>query len=611
MYRTGDLTRLRGDGQWEFLGRVDRQLKVRGHRIEPAEVEAACRRHDRVRDALVVARDDRLVAYLVAAPDLDPLEVRAALRSALPGYLVPDAFAVLAALPLNTHGKVDHRALPEPEDTAATEFSEPRDGVERRLAEIWASVLDKDRIGRDDDFFVRGGHSLLAGTLIARVRAELGVDVPVRTLFEATTLAAFAEAVERHSDPEYHEDDPLGEVLADSVLPDHSIPRFSPAQTEAAIQRAMAPRTVLLTGASGFLGSHLLADVLRHTEAEVRCLVRAGSPAEGAAKIEQVLRANELWDDASAHRIVAIPGDLAAGNLGLTEPELDALARGLDLIYHCGGEANFLRPYSQLRPGNVLGTGDLLRLACRDGITPVHLVSSLGVYPLERDAVITEDVPPDDPAGLSRGYERSKWAADKLARSARDAGLPVTVHRPARVTGDSRTGIGPLGDRFANLLRCLVLLGSAPVEDFTLEEDMAPVDHVAAAIGYLSRRRSAYGRDFHFHNQRTIRFGEVVATLRESGHPIREIPFDDWYAELTALAAATADPALSAITAMVGRESAPRRTVFDCSHTEIVVAAGGLVCPPADRKLLRRYLDHYVHIGHLPTPAGHTDEENR
>ncbi|MFD2467573.1 non-ribosomal peptide synthetase [Amycolatopsis silviterrae] len=597
MYRTGDLARLDGVGRLEFLGRVDRQLKVRGRRIEPAEVEAACRRQPGVQDVLVTARDGRLVAYLVG--DVDALAIRSALRATLPGYLVPDAFAVLPALPLNAHGKVDHHALPEPMDTAPTAFAEPEGELEQRLAAIWASVLDVDRIGRDDDFFLRGGHSLLAGTLIAKVRAELDVEVPVRTLFEASTLAGFADAVRA---PGYRENDRLAEVLADSVLPADLDPRCSPAQAEAAIQRAMAPRIALLTGASGFLGPHLLADLLQHTDVVVRCLVRAADAAEGAARIEQVLRDHLLWDETFRPRIVAIPGDLGAPRLGLSS-SFDAVAEDLDVIFHCGGEANFLRPYSQLRPGNVLGTAELLRLACRGGGTPVHLVSSLGVYPLDRDAVITEDVPPDDPAGLDRGYELSKWAADRLARAARERGLPVTVHRPARVTGHSRTGIGPLGDRFANLLRCLVLLGSAPEEDFEIEEDMAPVDHVAAAIGHLSRRRTGYGQDFHFHNQRTIRFGEVVAGLREFGYPIGAIPFDEWHAALAAAAAATADPALSAITAMIERTSPPRRTVFDCSHTEVVVAAGGLVCPPADRALLQRYLAHYVHIGHLPAPG--------
>ncbi|MEU4746507.1 thioester reductase domain-containing protein, partial [Actinosynnema sp. NPDC023658] len=503
MYRTGDLVLRREDGALEFLGRVDRQLTLRGHRIEPAEVETACRRHPGVRDALVVARDGRLVAYLVGDAGIDRAAVRASLRSALPGYLVPDAFVVVAALPLTANGKVDHAALPAPEERAdGVVHTPPEPGTEEVVAGIWSAVLDRDRIGREDDFFALGGHSLLAGSVTARVRAELGIELPVRVLFEATTLAAFSAAVQARFDPAYVEDGNGPDLASEAALPADIRPRATPDEVEAAVARAVRARTAFLVGATGFLGGHLLADLLDHSpDLVVRCLVRSG----GLDRIEANLRTHGLWRDGFAERVVPVPGDLSAERFGLPEQEFTALADGLDVIFHCGGEANFVRPYDHLRPGNVLGTIDVLRLACLGGAVPTHLVSTLGTYPLDRAVVVTEHDAPDDPVGLTRGYERSKWVADRLARLARAAGLPVTVHRPARVTGDSRTGIGPVGDRFANMLRTVAVLGSAPAEDFPDEEDMAPVDYVAAAIGSLSRTPAGYGSDFHFYNRRTIR----------------------------------------------------------------------------------------------------------
>ncbi len=597
MYRTGDLVRRRADGELEFLGRVDRQLKLRGHRIEPAEVETACRRCPGVRDALVVARDGRLVAYLVGDDGTDPRAVRTALRSALPGYLVPDAFVVLAALPLTANGKVDHTALPAPDERADdTVHTPPEPGTEEAVAAIWSAVLDRDRIGREDDFFALGGHSLLAGSVTARVRAEFGVDLPVRVLFEATTLAAFAAAVEVRFDPTYVEEGNAPDLAAEAALPADIRPRATPAEVAAAVDRAVHARTAFLVGATGFLGGHLLADLLTHSpDVVVRCLVRTG----GLDRIEANLRAHGLWQDGFADRVVPVAGDLSAELFGLSEEAFADLADGLDVIFHCGGEANFVRPYAHLRPGNVLGTIDVLRLACLRGAVPTHLVSTLGAYPLDRPVVVTEHDAPDDPVGLTRGYERSKWVSDRLARVARSTGLPVTVHRPARVTGDSRTGIGPVGDRFANMLRTVAVLGSAPEEDFADEEDMAPVDYVAAAIGTLSRTHAGYGADFHFYNPRTIRFGEVVDVLRDFGYPVRAVPFARWHEELTEAVTRDGDPALSAIAAVVDPNSTPRRTVFDCSHTEATV---GRPCPPADAALLRRYLTHYVRTGHLPAP---------
>ncbi|MBW4718783.1 non-ribosomal peptide synthetase [Saccharothrix obliqua] len=595
MYRTGDLVRRRADGELEFLGRVDRQLKLHGHRIEPAEVEAACRRCAGVRDALVVARGGRLVGYLVG--DAEPAAVRGALRSALPNYLVPDAFVVVDALPLTANGKVDHTALPEPAERAADAVhTPPEPGTEEDVAAIWSAVLDRERIGRDDDFFALGGHSLLAGTVTARVRAKFGVDLPVRVLFEATTLTSFAAAVELRFDPAHVEDGDAPDLGAEAALP--ADVRFSatPAEVAAAVDRAVRARTAFLVGATGFIGGHLLADLLTHSpDVVVRCLVRSG----GLDRIAANLRSHGLWRDEFADRVVPVAGDLSTERFGLSEEGFAALADGLDVIFHCGGEANFVRPYAHLRPGNVLGTTDVLRLACLRGVVPTHIVSTLGAYPLDRPVVVTERDAPDDPTGLARGYERSKWVADRLARAARAAGLPVTVHRPARVTGDSRTGIGPVGDRFANMLRAVVVLGSAPLEDFADEEDMAPVDYVAAAIGTLSRTPAGYGADFHFYNPRTIRFGEVVDVLRDFGYPVRAVPFAEWHAELSEAVARAGDPALSAIAAVVTPDTTPRRTVFDCSHTEATV---GRPCPPADAALLRKYLTHYVRTGHLPAP---------
>ncbi|WP_405009089.1 amino acid adenylation domain-containing protein [Kitasatospora sp. NBC_01539] len=209
MYRTGDLARLRPDGTLEFLGRRDRQLKVRGHRVEPAEVEAALLRHPGVARAVVDLHDDAgrqtLAAWVVAAPGTDapqPDALRRHLRGLLPAHLVPDAYAVLDRLPLTVRGKVDRAALPAPGGAAdgatgpATVRTPPRTDAEHLVAEVWAEVLGLEQVGVHDDFFTLGGHSLLAVRVLARLRAALGLDLPVRTLFTAPTVAGTAAAVE-------------------------------------------------------------------------------------------------------------------------------------------------------------------------------------------------------------------------------------------------------------------------------------------------------------------------------------------------------------------------------------------------------------------------------
>ncbi|MEU7876491.1 amino acid adenylation domain-containing protein, partial [Dactylosporangium sp. NPDC049140] len=204
-YRTGDVVRWRSDGRLEFVGRADEQVKVRGFRIEPGEIEHVLRGHTGVGDVVVVADGEdatrRLVAYVVPvdAGGMPPAEsLRAHAQIGLPEYMVPTVFVELAALPLNRNGKVDRAALPPLDGlplASAAEYVPPAGPVQRRLADIWAEVLDVERVGAHDDFFSLGGHSLLATLVMSRVRAVFGVDVAVAVLFDAPTVAELAEAV--------------------------------------------------------------------------------------------------------------------------------------------------------------------------------------------------------------------------------------------------------------------------------------------------------------------------------------------------------------------------------------------------------------------------------
>ncbi|MFE5792220.1 amino acid adenylation domain-containing protein [Streptomyces sp. NPDC056503] len=200
-YRTGDLVRRRADGALEFLGRIDDQVKVRGYRVEPGEVEAALLALPGVARAAVTARGDVLVAHVVPAPggpvpDADSLG--GGLAAVLPPHAVPHAFVLLDALPLTPNGKLDRAALPAPDAGAAPRAAHvpPRTEAEELVADVWGEVLGVDGIGAHDDFFALGGHSLLATRVVARLRAAVDLAVPLRALFTHRTVAAFAEAVE-------------------------------------------------------------------------------------------------------------------------------------------------------------------------------------------------------------------------------------------------------------------------------------------------------------------------------------------------------------------------------------------------------------------------------
>jgi acyl-coenzyme A synthetase/AMP-(fatty) acid ligase len=202
MYRTGDRVRFLRGGSIEFLGRLDHQLKIRGYRVEPGEIETALVGHPAIREAAVVPTSDgdgdpRLVAYFVAASEPPLEELRAFLAQSLPEYMLPSRWVPISAFPLTASGKVDRLALPDPDSVQAkrrVEFLAPRDELETEIAAIWSALLSVEEVGVLDDFFALGGHSLLATQAIMRIRRIYG-DIPLGALFNSPTVAALADVI--------------------------------------------------------------------------------------------------------------------------------------------------------------------------------------------------------------------------------------------------------------------------------------------------------------------------------------------------------------------------------------------------------------------------------
>ncbi|WP_018255091.1 non-ribosomal peptide synthetase [Salinispora mooreana] len=593
LYRTGDLARHRADGSLEFLGRTDQQVKIRGHRIELGEVEAACAALPGVRRTAVVVdhapAGPRLVAYLVA-DDTTPVgpQARIALRRRLPEYLVPTAFIRVPDLPTNRHGKLDLAALPRAEEIDQAVHEPPTTPTEKTLASIWAELLDAGPVGRQDNFFDLGGHSLLAASLATRIRAALGVDLPLRALFATADLAGLAAVLDG---VEPARDGDVDLLRTEARLPaDLAVP--------SGVSAAPA-RAVLCTGATGFLGAYLLADWLAHSSATVHCLVRADTPTAALDRVRGNLRRYGLWRPEYAARLIGVPGDLGAPRLGLSGADFAELGEGLDAIVHNGGVVNFVAPYSTLRPANVGGTVEVLRLASTGRPSAVHFVSTLGVFvtPSHRGTLVREGDVPADGDGFPDGYNASKWVADALVRAARERGLPVSVHRPARITGDAGSGLGNTDDYFSRLLKTCVQLGAVPEIDDPA--DLAPVNYVGAGIGHLTRAGTT--TDHHYYNNQTMSYAALAAALASFGYPVTSVPYPRWRAALLD----RPDAALARLAPLFEVDT-PVRTQpdFDCTGTETTLAAAGITCPPADERLLHTYLSAFVAAGFLAPPPG-------
>jgi amino acid adenylation domain-containing protein/thioester reductase-like protein len=614
LYRTGDLARWLPDGTLAFLGRADHQTKLRGFRVELGEVETRLAAHPEVAEAVAVVREDppgdrRLVAYVVAEPDRAPTaaELRRWLSETLPAYMLPQAVVMLGSLPHTPNGKVDRRALPTPgheRPTLERAFIPPRTPVEETVAGIWTAVLGVDPVGVTDDFFALGGHSLLATRIVARIRQAFGIELPVSALFQAPTVAGLAAAVTAFpgaragaaAAPDLEADAQLGADL---------LPMAPPSGWR------QEPGAVLLTGATGFLGGFVLRELLEQTKVVVYCLVKAAGDDEAAGRLQRRLESFGLYDPRMDRRVVAVPGDLTRPLLGLDEARFDAIAAEVDAVYHGGALVNAAYPYHALKPANVDGTREVIRLACRRRAKPLHHVSTIDVVAAgagpRRLVRETDPLQADGTASLG-GYAQSKWVAERLVRAAGARGLPVAIYRPGHISGDSRTGVWSGNDHAWRLLQACLLSRCLPDVDWLVE--LTPVDFVSRAIVHLARQERSVGKVFHLVNPAPMPLREIAAWASRAGYRLRRVAYRDWLDEVLDSARHDTNHPLHPLIGPLGQDEGgggwwprgERTPEYDCTNTWRGLQGGAVVCPPVDDALLETYWTYLTRVGLIEPP---------
>ncbi|OLF14425.1 hypothetical protein BLA60_04710 [Actinophytocola xinjiangensis] len=607
MYRTGDRGYRAADDTVRFVGRADDQVKVRGFRVELREVEACLRTCPGVRDAAVTVVAEGLCAYVVTDLDTpwDPRVPREHVATALPRHMVPGVVVRVEALPRTANGKLDRArltGLPASSTTPADVPDDPGSPTERVLVEIWREVFDRRHIGVSDDFFALGGHSLLGLRAIAAVRRRLGVPVPLRSLFEARTITALAQVIDRGTFAAPRPADP------DRL---HRDARLAPEIRPAGTGPWTPPATVLVTGATGFLGRVLVAELLAHRDLTVHCLVLAEDDTSGQRSVEEALRAAGLWREEWRRRIVAVAGDLSRPRFGLDPRRFADLADEVDTVYHAGALVHLLYPYDVLRGPNVDGTVEALRLACTGRPKTFHHVSTLEVFP--DDVPHREDVTPGEDCRAHGAYAQSKWVAERLVAQAADRGLPVCVLRPGNVAGHRRTGYWNTLDPMYTLIRGCLRIGAAP--DLDLVVNLTPVDYAASAIARLSFDEGSVGQAFHLFNPNPATpWAEVVDVLRGAGHDLDLLPYRQWRDrypgrgpgsdELSDMVALSAEFDGLGDVAANGR-SRLKDLEIDCSATVRALAGTGIDCGPVDAALIGTYLGHWAGENSGALHAGH------
>jgi amino acid adenylation domain-containing protein/thioester reductase-like protein len=681
LYRTGDLGRLLpsiGGDQLEILGRCDFMVKIRGYSVVLGAVESALAKHPKLCSAVVLAvgpegTDKKLVAYVVPTTWEDApsaASVRAFLKEHVPPYAIPGTFCVIDALPVGASaaGKLDRKGLP---DVAVAKrlraFSHdiddnmmndndnnnnntntrlaPQNDMELMILEIWTQLLsvpDED-LSMGDSFFEVGGHSLLATRLVFQVNQQLGLDstqtgagagLSIQSVVQAPTIREMADRLlsnNNNDDATSTNKEAKMDLNLEADALDPSIYPFATRKGETMARFRMertllTPRVVFLTGATGYLGVHILAELLQ-VGTTVVCLARAKDDAAARQRILDNLKQYQLLDGVSKlleDHLHAVAGDLSKPLLGMDISEFKTVALEVDSIIHCGAQVNLIKPYQALKESNVLGTQEILRLATTNGfvktkVKPVHYISTNGIFPVDVQAYdngkqnesalvhCIEDWDLQDPAiceNLSEGYSMTKWVAERMCTIAESRGLPISVMRPGNMAGSTTTAAQNHDDLHYLFIKGMLELQCAPDLDrgSAYALDLTPVDFAAKAVVQLAVQTpySAIGQRFHLQNaQEPVLLKQITEWLRQAGHTtLTSVTRDDFFHKLQAAAQEERDQGVtrsvlqqleSGFEAFETYFMASTWLRFGSDNLQQALGESSIACPPVSMELLKKW----------------------
>ncbi len=523
LYKTGDLGRRLCNGDIEFLGRIDNQIKLRGFRIEIGEIEAKLVAHPKIKQAVVTVVGDKtkfLASYFTLHAPCNIAEIKTYLEQQLPHYMVPSTFDIIDEIPISSTGKIDNKKLPPPTQQQE-EIIMATTTIEREISHLFAKLLNLDTVSINHSFFEMGGNSLLATQLILIIKKQYDIKLPIKLIFQQPTVKAIANYIETNE---------IVTTLDDKILQDTKLNEtIKPCEKNS--PNMFDPKAILLTGATGFLGAFLVNDLLIHTEATIYCLVRANNLQQAESRLLSNLKQYQLPYHSLPKRIKVLVGDLSQEKLGLSSDTLNELSEVIDSIYHNGAYVHSTLPYQQLYTSNVQSTLELIKFACHKQNKAIHYVSTISaVCDFADNGDLLETPAPNYPHQLENGYPLTKWVSERLINQIGQRGLPITIYRPGTILGHSLTGAANKNDSLTYLVNACLQMKKAP--DWQDEMPMSCVDYVSSAIIHLSLNKEAMGQTFHLNSEQVVTWLDYISFYQQAGLDIEIQQAKDWQQHL-------------------------------------------------------------------------------
>ncbi|MCG7408864.1 amino acid adenylation domain-containing protein [Paenibacillus sp. ACRRX] len=614
VYKSGDIARLLADGTIEYVTRKDSQIKIRGHRIEIGEIEDKLAQYPNVQDVAIVAKkddeDQNVLAAFFTTKDQSQVsiaDVRLFLADKLPSYFVPKYMTQLEGMPISPTGKIDRKGLAamqiEQQQLAERVYVAPVNETQRKIAEAWEQVLHVKPIGIHDNFFEVGGDSLRVIHVLALLKPHFP-NLRINDFFQYKLLSELAERVQILSELSSVTEEEQSAEWIITDLNEHPVRLES--QLDA--QDFKQPQHVLLTGATGYLGSHILFELLKRTDATVYCLVRPSTPGASLSRLQDTMKQyfGETVATLMKDRVQAVEGDLERDHLGLSEDDQDLLRSCVDTIIHSAADVRHFGDVAQFAKTNVAGTKFLLDMAMAKQGVRFHHVSTMGIpedLALEGkwDAALQEQGLATDLAA-ENVYTNSKLEAEKLLFAAAKQGAAVNIYRAGNLTCHSEHGRFQKNidsNAFYRMIKAMLLLGKAPQANWYV--DFTPIDYASQSIVALALRPDTIGQVFHICNPQQVLYADFIELINRCGYDVELMKFNAYSNWLFDAAIPKDTEALHLAMAQLEGDGAKNSNYrYGCMHTAAALAETEVECAPVDEGFIRRMIEHAVAVGYFP-----------